>query len=96
MELVNIAENRLTVTLDWSDCTMLAHLCRRALESDALHDAPAWSLADGYARTLVALFEAGGMATWAHTVEEERFTLEAFRAVAPVARSPRGCDDAPA
>ncbi len=93
MELVNIRENALTVRLDWSDCTMLAHLCRRALEHDALHDARAYSLADGYARTLIALFEAGGMATWAHTTTEDEYTLEHFRTVAPVVREE---DDDPA
>ncbi len=94
MELVNIAENALTVKLDWSDCNMLAHLIREALSHDALHDAVAWSMTDGYARTIVALLEAGGMATWAHTTTEEDFTLENFRTVAPVTVEDRARLDA--
>ena len=83
MELVKVAENALTLELSWSDCNLLAHLCRRALECDALGDSPAYSLADGYARALVALFEVGGMATWAHTVRRDRFTIERFRRITP-------------
>ncbi|MDP9375313.1 MAG: hypothetical protein M3Q65_23265 [Chloroflexota bacterium] len=94
MDLVNIRENALTVELDWADCTLLAHLIKRALESDALHDAAAWSMADGYARTVLALLEAGGMATWAHTTTEEDFTLEHFRTVAPVTVEDRARLDA--
>ncbi len=86
MELVKVAENALTVELSWSDCNLLAHLCRRALETDALHDAPAFFLADGYARTLIALFEVGGMASWAYTVRRDRFTIEHFGEVVPLTR----------
>ncbi len=93
MHLVSIRENALTVELDWADCTLLAHLIKRALESDALHGAAAWSMTDGYARTLAAFLEAGGMATWAHTTTEDEYTLEHFRTVAPVVREE---DDGPA
>ncbi len=86
MELVKVAENTLTVELSWSDCTLLAHLCRRALQHDALGDAPDFALADGYARTLVALFEVGGMASWAYTVGRDRFTIEHFRGVVPLTK----------
>ncbi len=100
MQLINVAENALTVELSWSDCTLLAHLCRRALQADTLHDAPEYGIADGYARTLIALFEVGGMASWAHTVERDRFTIEHFREVVqltkpePLLREPdRGTAD---
>ncbi len=75
MELVKVSENALTVELDWADCSLLAHLIKRALSADALYDAPEWSMAHGYARTLVALLEAGGMATWAYTCTREEFPL---------------------
>ncbi|MDP9373651.1 MAG: hypothetical protein M3Q65_14600 [Chloroflexota bacterium] len=94
MELVNIRENALTVDLDWADCTLLAHLIKRALENDALHDADNWTQTHGYARTIVALLEAGGMATWAHTTSEEEYTLEDFRAVAPVTAKERAKEEA--
>ena len=84
MELIKVAENALTVELSWSDCSLLAHLCRRALAADALHDAADFGLADGYSRAMIALFEAGGMATWAHTVEREHFTVEHFRGGVPL------------
>ncbi len=93
MDLVNIRENALTVDLDWADCTLLAHLIRHALNRDALHDAADWNMAHGYARTVLALLEAGGMATWAHTTTEDEYTLEHFRTVAPVVREE---DDDPA
>ena len=89
MELVNIRENALTVELSWGDCTHLGMLIRRALDSDALHDAPDYGLADAYAYTALALLEAGGMASWAYTVEREGFTLEDFRAAAPATREDR-------
>ncbi len=84
MELVKVEENALTVELSWSDCSLLAHLCRRALEADALGNVPAYAMTDGYARALIALFDAGGMASWAYTVRRENFTIERFRQVAPV------------
>ena len=89
MQLVNIRENALTVELDWADCTLLAYLLREALSYDALHDADNWSMAHGYAQTVAALLEAGGMATWAYTVEQENFTLDEFRTVAPVTKDNR-------
>ena len=89
MQLVKIAENALTVELDWADCTLLAYLLREALSYDALHEADNWSMTHGYAQTVAALLEAGGMATWAYTTEQERFTLEDFRTVAPVTKQNR-------
>ncbi len=71
MHLVKIAENALTVELDWADCTLLAHLIREALSYDALHDADNWSMTHGYAQTVAALLEAGGLASWAYTCTEE-------------------------
>ncbi len=35
MELVKVGENALTVELNWSDCSLLAHVRRAALEADA-------------------------------------------------------------
>ena len=87
MELVKIAENALTVELSWSDCSLLAHLCREALLHDALGEAVQFGLADGYARTLIALFEAGGMATWAHTTTREEYTIEQYRQVEPITKA---------
>ncbi len=89
MDLVNIRENALTVDLDWADCLLLAHLIREALRHDALHDADNWTQTHGYARTVLALLEAGGMATWAHTTTEDEYSLEHFRTVAPVTREDR-------
>ncbi len=84
MELIKVEENALTLELSWADCTLLAHLCRRALEADALGSVPVYAMTDGYARALVALFEVSGMASWAYTVRRDRFTIEHFRQVAPV------------
>ena len=78
MELVKIAENAMTVELDWAGCTLLAHIIREALSSDMLHDADNWSATHCYARTLISFLEAGGLASWAYTVEQEKFTLEEF------------------
>ena len=89
MELVSIRENALTVELDWADCTLLAYIIREALSFDALHDADNWSMTHGYAQTVAALLEAGGMASWAYTTEQERFILEDFRTVAPVTKDNR-------
>ncbi len=89
MHLVKIAENALTVELDWADCTLLAYLLREALSYDALHDADNWSMTHGYAQTIAALLEAGGLASWAYTVTEEEYTLEQFRTVAPVTKQNR-------
>ncbi len=89
MKLVSIRENALTVELDWQDCTLLAYLIRKALSYDALHDADNWPLAHGYAQTVAALLEAGGLASWAHTTSEEEYTLEQFRTVAPVTKQNR-------
>ncbi len=89
MHLVKIAENALTVELDWADCTLLAYLLREALSYDALSDADNWSMTHGYAQTVAALLEAGGLASWAYTVTEEEYTLEQFRTVAPVTKQNR-------
>ncbi len=94
MELVNIRENALMVDLDWADCLLLAHLIQEALRHDALHDADNWTQTHGYARTIIALLEAGGMATWAHTTTAEHFTLEHFRTVAPVTREDAAKEEA--
>ena len=83
MELVSIRENALTVELSWGDCNHLAHIIQRAIERDALSDTADFALTDAYARTVLALLQAGGMATWAYTCTREEFTLEEFRAVAP-------------
>ncbi len=84
MELIKVEENALTVELSWSDCNLLAHLCRHALRYDALGDAPSFPLADGYARSLVALLEVGGMASWAESRLGDGFTIEHFRGVTPL------------
>ncbi len=89
MKLVSIRENAVTVELDWQDCTLLAHLVREALSFDALGDADNQSMTYGYAQTVAALLEAGGLASWAHTTSEEEYTLEHFRTVAPVTRGDR-------
>ncbi len=74
---------------DWQDCTLLAYLLREALSFDTLQDADNWSMTHGYAQTIAALLEAGGMASWAYTVTEEEYTLEQFRTVAPVTKQNR-------
>ena len=89
MKLVDIRENAIAVELDWQDCTLLAYLIREALSCDALHDADNWSLTYGYARTAAALLETAGLASWAHTVKEDEYTLEPFRTVAPVTKDNR-------
>ena len=89
MQLVDIRENAVTVELDWQDCTLLAYLIREALSFDALHDADNQSMTFAYAETVAALLEAGGLASWAHTVTEDEYTLEQFRTVAPVTKDNR-------
>ncbi len=39
-----------------------------------------------YAETAEAFLLAGGMASWAQTVREERYSLEAFLQVVPITR----------
>ena len=86
MQLVSIRENAVTVELDWQDCTLLAYLIREALTFDALGNADNQSMTYGYAQTVAALLDAGGLASWAYTVTEEEYTLEQFRTVAPVTK----------
>ncbi len=89
MQLVDIRENAVTVELDWQHCTLLAYLIREALTFDALGNADNQSMTYGYAQTVAALLDAGGLASWAYTVEREDFTLEQFRTVAPVTKDNR-------
>ena len=89
MKLVDIRENAIAVELDWQDCTLLAYLIREALTFDALGNADNQSMTYGYAMTVAALLDAGGLASWAYTVTEEEYTLEQFRTVAPVTKDNR-------
>ncbi len=84
MNLVDIRENAITVELDWADVRLLAYMLRHAV----LHDvgsATAEPVATvSYADTAIAFLEAAGMASWAHTVEEEEYTLERFAEAVPI------------
>ena len=86
---MTIRQNALTVELDWQDCTLLAYLIREALTFDALGNVDNQSMTYGYAQTVAALLDAGGLASWAYTVTEEEYTLEQFRTVAPVTKDNR-------
>ncbi len=89
MDLIKVSENALTLELDWADCSLLAYLIRHALNADALGNADNQSMTYGYAQTIAALLEAGGLASWAYTVTEEEYTLAQFRTVAPVTKEHR-------
>ena len=81
MQLVSIRENELRVDLDWADVKLLAHIIRHAISHDVgstVHDP---DMITSYADTALAFLEAGGMASWAHTVEYQTFTLERFAQV---------------
>ena len=78
MQLVSIRENEIRVDLDWADVKLLAHIIRHAISHDVgstVHDP---DLTISYADTALAFLEAAGMASWAHTVEYNKFTLERF------------------
>lgn len=78
MQLVNIAENRVTVDLDWADVKYLTHIIRCARGRAWGSVAQDSTMAVSYAETAVAFLAAAGMASWAHTVDEEEYTRERF------------------
>ena len=84
MQLVEIRENAVTVELDWSDVRYLAHIIRHAIYHDVGSTADEPTMLVTYAETVEALLLAGGMASWAQTVEEEKYNLERFLRVVPV------------
>jgi|SRR3712207_8891689 len=86
VQLLSIRENEVRVDLDWGDLALLAHLCRRALDNDALGDAPNWPAVAGHAEALACFFEAAGLASYAPFVEGEpqEYSLGGFRALYPV------------
>ena len=81
VKLVDIRENAATVELDWADVKLLTHILRYALFHDVGSTTHDPDLTLSYVDTTIAFLEAAGMATWAHTVEEEKYTLERFARV---------------
>ena len=84
MELVNVKENEIQVTLDWADVRLLTYMIRHALMHDVGGTAADPTLMVSYADTAVAFLEAAGLASWAHTVPEEDYTLKEFAQTFPV------------
>ncbi len=84
MQLVSIRENAATVELDWADVRLLSYMIRHAIRHDVGSSTTEPTLFVSYADTALAFLEAAGMASWAHTVEEEKYTLEEFALVAPI------------
>ena len=84
MRLVGIRENEVTVELDWSDVKYLTFLIRHAISYDVGSSSYEPTMLVSYAETVRAFLEAAGMASWAYTIEEEKFTLERFHQVVPI------------
>ena len=78
MKLVSIRENEIRVDLDWADVKYLAHCIRHAISHDAGSTTSQPTLFLSYAETAEALLLAAGMASWAHTTDEEEYTVERF------------------
>ena len=84
MNLVGIRENAVTVELDWADVKYLTHIIRHAVRHDVGSSTREPTMLVTYAETVEAFLYAGGMASWAQTVEEEEYTLERFAEVVPI------------
>ena len=84
MQLVEIRENAVTVELDWADVKYLTHIIRHAIRHDVGSTTYEPTMIITYAETAEAFLLAGGMASWAQTVREEKYSVEAFLAVVPI------------
>ena len=78
MKLVSIRENEIRVDLDWADVKYLAHCIRYAISHDVGGSLAAPTMFVSYAETAEGLLLAAGMASWAHTTDEEEYTVERF------------------
>ena len=78
MRLVSIRENEVRVDLDWADVKLLGHMIRHAISHDVGSTTHDPDMVVSYADTVLAFLEAAGMASWAHTVDYNKFTLERF------------------
>ncbi len=84
MQLVSIQENEIRVDLDWGDVRLLAFTIRHAMRYDVGSVANEPSMMLSYLDTALAFLEAAGLASWAHTVGQEEFTLDHFAKNFPV------------
>ena len=84
MQLIAIRENAATVEFDWSDVKYLTYIIRHAIAHDVGSTASEPVMLVTYAETAGALLLAAGMASWAHTVDEEEFSLARFLEVVQV------------
>ncbi len=84
MQLVGIRENAVTVELDWADVKYLTHIIRHAIRHDVGSTTYDPTMVVTYAETAEAFLLAGGMASWAQTVREEKYSVEAFLQVVPI------------
>ena len=78
MRLVGIRENEVTVELDWADVKYLTFIIRHGISHDVASTTSEPTMFVSYAETAEALLLAAGMASWAHTVDEENYTVERF------------------
>ena len=93
MRLVGIRENEVTVELDWADVKYLTFMIRHAISHDACSHSHEPTMLVTYAETAEAFLEAAGMASWAHTTDEEAFTLERFHQVVPLTPQERRAEE---
>ena len=93
MKLIGIKEDAITVDLNWIDVRLLTYVCEYAKQHDVLGDASDWNMAMGYLEATVAFLYAGGMASWAQTVNPEEYTLERFRELVPITAAERAAED---
>ena len=63
---------------------MLSYIIRHAIRNDVAGTASDTNFMMAYADTAVAFLDAAGMASWAHTVSEEDYTLDRFALVVPI------------
>ncbi len=84
MQLVDIKENEIRVDLDWADVRLLAFTIRHAMHYDVGSGTEDPSMMLSYLETALAFLEAAGMASWAHTVDREEYTLDHFAENCPI------------
>jgi hypothetical protein len=83
MKLLSIAENKVTIELEWDDLALLGLVCRETA-STGMFGGPGEGPMRAYADSLGAFCESAGMAAWAHGQVREwcrgaDYTLAAFR-----------------
>ncbi len=83
MKLLSIAENTVTVELEWDDLALLGYVCRETAGT-GLFGEPGEGALRAYVDSLGAFCESAGMAGWAHGQVREwcrdaDYTLAAFR-----------------